>query len=176
MTKKDGIVLIVAAILMAVGGFRAEWGVLLGCPWWHHLTFHFVHANIFHLLCNLFALFMFCRSGRFRPTDWLLGLAFATAFSFIIPTRTPLVGFSGVLMYCLGLNLPMVWRYKKARISMYLFIIISLISLFFNQATAIFLHTLCVAAGIIVTKAKETMNEIRNQREREAKEEGAHRG
>jgi membrane associated rhomboid family serine protease len=166
MAKKDGITFIVATILMVAGGFRAEWGVLLGCPWWHHLTFHFVHGNVFHLLCNLFALFMFCRSGRFRPTDWLLGLAFATAFSFIIPTRMPLVGFSGVLMYCLGLALPSVWRYRKARISMYLFLIISAASLFFNQWAAFFLHALCIAAGILTTKTKETIHDIKDQEER----------
>ncbi len=166
MKTRDKIVFAVLAVAFCIGGFRLGWGVSLQSPWWTHLIFHFTHGNVFHLLCNLSALFMFCRSGRFRPTDWLLGLAFATAFSFIIPTRTPLVGFSGVLMYCLGLAMPSVWRYRKARISIYLFLIISAASLFFNQWAAFFLHALCIATGILTTKTKETIHDIKDQEER----------
>lgn len=154
--------------MMVAGNFRTEWGVTWHCPWWHHLTFHFVHGNIFHLLGNAFVLWLYCKSGRLRVKDWLTAFAFATILSLPIPTDTPLVGFSGVLMYLYGTLLPQSWSNKEVRLTTCLFLVLSIASLLFNQGTAVLFHALCVAAGVAFTKTKNLIYDIKEEERRTA--------
>ena len=166
MTKKDRIVFVAAATLMVAGNFRTELGVTCGCPWWHHITFHFVHGNIFHFAVNLLVLWVYCHNVSFRTKDWLMAFAVATASSFLIPTSTPLVGLSGILMYLYGLLLPRIWSNRKARLTTYAFIIVSIASLWFNQAAAVLFHAICTLLGVAYTKTKDLIYDIKDQEER----------
>jgi membrane associated rhomboid family serine protease len=151
---------------MVAGNFRTEWGVAWHCPWWHHLTFHFVHGNIFHLLGNILVLWLYCKSGRLRTKDWLTAFIVATAFSFVIPTNTPLVGFSGILMYLYGILIPPIWKDKRVRVATYIFIALSAVSLFFSQWPAVLFHALCIGAGVLAYHTQTLIHDYKDQEDR----------
>lgn len=166
MPTKDKIVFIASAAMMAAGNFRTECGVTFGCPWWHHLTFHFVHGNIFHFAINILVLWMYCQNVSPKVSQWLTAFTAATAASFIAPTQTPLVGFSGILMFMYGTLLPKIWSSKKVRLTTCAFIAISIASLWFNQAAAVLFHAITTMTGVAYTKTKDLIYDIKDQEER----------
>lgn len=148
MTQRDKIVFVTACCLMVAGGFRTEWGVTWRCPWWHHLTFHFVHGNIFHLAGNILVLWLYCKGSVAKPSEWIAAFASATALSFAIPASNPLVGFSGIIMFVYGLLLVRLWGNRRVRQSLLLLAALSAVSLPFHQWPAVLFHALCIVAGV----------------------------
>lgn len=166
MTVKDKIVFVLCTALMVAGNLRTEWGVTWHCPWWHHLAFHFAHGNIFHFAGNLLAVWLYCKSGKVGIPLWIEAFAIATLLSIPYPFQAPLLGFSGIVFVVLGVFLPKLWHNRSVRISMLILAVASVVSLFFHQLPAVLFHTLCLAAGIALTKAKELTHDIRKQNRR----------
>lgn len=154
------------AVAMVVGGFRTGWGVCSDSPWWTHLAFHFAHGNIFHLAGNLLAVWLYCKSGKVSVALWVEAFAIATLLSIPYPFQAPLLGFSGIVFVVLGVFLPRIWKSRSVRISMLILAVASIVSLLFHQLPAVLFHTLCLAAGIALTKAKDLTHDIRKEEER----------
>lgn len=75
---------------------------------WPHILYPFFHANIFHLLGNLLALWMM----KCKPY-LLISLAIAILCSFIPSFVTePTMGFSGVLFAMVGISWGLIGRFK----------------------------------------------------------------
>jgi membrane associated rhomboid family serine protease len=166
MTTKDKIAFVAMAVAMVVGGFRTGWGVCSDSPWWTHLAFHFAHGNIFHLAGNLLAVWLYCKSGKVSVALWVEAFAIATLLSIPYPFQAPLLGFSGIVFVVLGVFLPRIWKSRSVRISMLILAVASIVSLLFHQLPAVLFHTLCLAAGIALTKAKDLTHDIRKEEER----------
>lgn len=98
--------------------------LLFGCPEYLHqrdiwvaLTYHFFHANLFHLATNVLAIWMVFRRGvRYRKTPLLL--AYACAVVSWCLTSHPVVGISNIMFAYLGLKTPSFrdpwWRQSTA--------------------------------------------------------------
>lgn len=71
--------------------------VYKGCDILSHFTFHFNHANIWHLLANSSCVL------AVRKIRWVESYAIAVACSFLV--IEPTVGLSGILFSAIGLNL-----------------------------------------------------------------------
>ena len=166
MTLRDKIAFVAMAVAFVAGGFRTGWGVCLHSPWWTHLAFHFAHGNIFHFTGNLLAVWLYCKSGKVSIPLWIEAFAIATLLSIPYPFQQPLLGFSGIVFVVLGVFLPRLWHNRSVKISMLILAVASVVSLFFHQLPAILFHTLCLAAGIALTKAKDLTHDIKKQNRR----------
>lgn len=67
-----------------------------GCAWWGYLLYHFSHANVYHLILNLWALFAF----KPRWMTCAVGFIASTLAAFIpfAAMSVPTCGLSGFLM------------------------------------------------------------------------------
>lgn len=82
---------------------------------------HFFHANIFHWLCNAFALWMM------RPSPSSITVAFAYASMSMLFTLEPTIGFSAVLYAYIGINIV---KWKVSLIDWGIFIVTNAITAF----------------------------------------------
>lgn len=76
------------------------------------LTYMFVHANVFHLMANVIAVFLFLIAGRNEKTFFVmvLGGLFASMYAYLIYNSTIVVGASGFGFGVMGVY--MVFRYR----------------------------------------------------------------
>ena len=75
-------------------------GYYYGSPIWTHFTYMFAHANLLHLICNLYALYI-CISKRINLFHvYIIGVA----VSFIAMNNIPTVGASSCVYVMLGIN------------------------------------------------------------------------
>lgn len=107
--------------------------------WDNHLLFSFSHANIWHLLANIFCLWMIpCRLHLM--TSFLLAVLCSFLPCFI---SEPTMGFSGVLFSIVGISWGRVGRFKDMLLKNKWFLIIPI---FIPHVNA-FIHLYCLIAG-----------------------------
>ena len=120
-------------------------GLAIGSPLWVRFAYQFVHANIWHLIANVYCIILIA----FNMHQDLRSLAVCYLISCTVPVfdSTPIVGASGICFALMGWN---VWRVANKR--MYLawlgaFIIIG----FLVPRFAGFTHFWCALLGVIVS-------------------------
>ena len=111
---------------------------------YQNFIYMFAHANVFHLLCNIFALYVLLRKTKFGRQVMLLSIGYCIAVmsSFIIPISIPVVGFSSVIFALMGLLLRW-WKY------MALILLQIALTMFFPNI-AWLLHLVCFLLGLSI--------------------------
>ena len=136
-------------LLLAVTffGFNQKWGYMTGSAWWTHLSFHFCHANIFHLAANMLVVFILIFNRNDKLWMWPLSYVIASACSFLISTPKPTVGLSGLLFAYYGI----IFMKDDAQWRPFLQTIIYMaVSCLFVSRMAVGLHFICLFTGVIV--------------------------
>lgn len=163
MRRIDSAIMLIAMLAFAFFGFDCQrWGVIEGCAIINHMTFNFVHANIFHLVCNAYCMMIMIWSGvgKWR---WLLAVLIASLVSFIVPCHSLTVGFSGVLFVVVGMTL----AHGKLTWNRCLPVIISLaVSILLAKNIAAGIHIMSCIVGFMVGLFIEGYNELKNDYER----------
>lgn len=146
---------ILATIWIAIG---IPDGFALYPLWVRCVTYHFFHANLFHLLANSFCLYQMIRTGR---AGWRgLGIAFIIASLIPIIYHEQIIGFSNILYALTGLSF---LSFKKQ--TRWTFIIASALMLPFPQIAGVpHFIALClgIAIAFVVNKLKRISNDIRS--------------
>ncbi len=88
--------------------------LLHGSPLCKALTYHFFHANIFHLAANMLAVYvLFSPKCKVRPSAGKIALAYVIAtITFFAATR-PILGLSNILFALSGLSVRDFGRWIK---------------------------------------------------------------
>lgn len=137
-------------IILLILLFSAEpTAVYKGCDLLNHFTFHFYHANIFHLSANVLCLW------TVRKHHWVISYIIATIFSFLI--TSPTVGLSAILFATVGINYGIKADYKNAVISALVCTIYGLL-----PGISLLFHLLSLAGGFIYGYCYETVRLYRN--------------
>lgn len=106
MKRSNSVILLLTMIAFTFFGFDCQrWWLVTGCSLLNHLTFNFVHANVFHLACNAYCMLLMLWSDNIKWWWWLTALAIVLGVSFILPCNTITAGFSGVLFAVIGMTL-----------------------------------------------------------------------
>lgn len=124
-------------------------GIYKDCPFINRLTYHFFHANIIHLVLNIWCFLhcvFLCNIGIGR---WLTAFIIASAAPCL--DTTPAIGLSGICFAFLGmlsLHVP-----NKRQYHTYIILCLSIQLLLAPHAIAVALHTWCYLAAIITEYA-----------------------
>lgn len=142
---------ILAAIWIAVG-IPDSYAL---CPvWMRCITYHFFHANLFHLMANGFCLFQMIRTGR---AGWgRLAIAFAIASVIPLVYHRYMIGFSNILYALTGLSFM-----SFSRKTRWTFILASVIMLPFPQIAGI-PHFIALCLGIAISLLINKLDRIGN--------------
>lgn len=87
---------VAVALICIVCMFLPDTPTCRTAPMWTHLTYHFTHANIFHLLANLYVLW------TMRRVRWVPAYLISTLIS-LIPA-TEVAGLSGLIFASYGVS------------------------------------------------------------------------
>jgi len=158
MKRVDSVIFLVLMLTFAFFGFDCQrWGVVDGCPTLNHLTFNFVHANIFHLACNAYCMLLMMWSGV-GMWRWLLAVIITTLISFIVSFYSITAGFSGVLFAVIGMSLAhgkLTWRRCLP-------VIVSLvISILLAKNLAAGIHIMSCIVGFVTGLLIECIEELK---------------
>lgn len=117
--------------------------------WWTHLIYPFFHANIFHLLANIYALWFIRPTWAILLTAW----AIAVASSWITPV--PVVGFSSMIYAIWGMNM-----LNASQKSWIIFLAINFITIFL-PGMGWMVHFSAFTIGLLYSYFKRLSNEYR---------------
>lgn len=85
----------VMAVLMAVGVRPENGGVYEGCPWWHCLTWMWIHGGWLHMAINAWALLQLVFGWEVRWRSVVEAVGVAVAWSWMYRDGLALCGGSG---------------------------------------------------------------------------------
>ena len=146
--------------------------VTLGCPdyladpavspWLRAVSYHWFHANIFHLAANCLSIWFVFKVTPYRSEKTNVRNFFT---AFIIATLTwftatrPVVGVSNILFATLGLRTPSFrhpwWRHPGTLI----FFAITLLTLLVPQFSAV-THIISFICGVAIAAVKRKLNSL----------------
>lgn len=142
---------VLAAIYIAIG---IPYGFVLWSAETRCLTYHFFHANLFHLLANLFCLWQIIRTGR---ASWRrLGIAFLVASIVPLIYDQHIVGFSNILYALTGLSF-----FSFSKQTKWTILIVSAAMIPFPHIAGV-PHFISLAFGIALAFAKNKIDQIRS--------------
>ena len=149
MVQVRSLIICITAILFAVFGVPL-WLTGSGVPGIvRAVAYPFFHANVFHLLANLLAVWtVFRPECRTIKRDLALGFLISTAVYFLA-TR-PVVGLSNIMFAVIGLRTPAItdpWWRRPATIT---FLAVTLLMLLVPQFSAV-THIAAFAAGSLLS-------------------------
>ncbi len=150
LAVKIGITLLLATCyLLPVP--RQEFGASFGSPWHTHFIAQMFHTNAFHLLANLYALWLMRTSPRELLAAYVLSIpaTFATA--------TPAVGFSSVLYALMGMK---IGHARMSRIEWVMFVLANVATVFI-PAIAFGVHLAAFIMGLVYDYIKRLTDEYR---------------
>lgn len=146
---------VLAAIWIAVG---IPYSYALYPLWLRCLTYHFFHANLFHLLANGFCLYQMIRTGR---AGWgILAIAFIIASLIPLVYHGQIIGFSNILYAITGLSF-----FTFTKQTRWTFIIVSALMLPFPQIAGVpHFIALClgIAMAFLINKLERIGNDIKS--------------
>lgn len=132
------------ALVVCLSFFPAEGlGLYDGCSLCSRLAYPFLHANIFHALCNLFVLHQCLRTPHISWWSLLAGYLIAVSYPF--PSDIPILGLSGIVYACFGFIAPYAGNKRRFHLIVGLMLLLSLIIP--NMAFGI--HAYCYAMGLV---------------------------
>ena len=145
-------------LLFAFFGFDCHrWGLVSGCRILNHLTYSFVHANIWHLACNAYCMLAIMWTTGYR-WKWLTALVIAVAVSFLAPCHTLTAGFSGVLFALVGITL----AHGRLTLRRCLPVAISLaVSVILARNIAAGIHIMTFIIGFVTESLVEAYKELK---------------
>lgn len=110
------LVLAVPAIVIFCMGREFRYTLLFGygTAWYTFLLYHFSHANLFHLIANLWALFEFKPRWKTIAVGYISSTISAILLG-LIPMSIMTCGMSGLIMACIARKYAS-WRWKLWRI------------------------------------------------------------
>lgn len=155
---------IIIAVLSIVFIFLERPEYLYGKSFLTSVTYHFFHANIFHLAANCLSVwYLFkktiTRNAKTMIAEILIAYIIAT-FSYMVAFR-PIIGVSNMLFAIIGMRTPAWssswWRAKETK----LFFGITLFMLLFPQVSAI-THITAFIIGVIVSMTKRKIKSLEN--------------
>lgn len=121
---------------------------------WQHLVYPFFHANIFHLLANLYALsFLNINLLRIMTAFFL-----SVSTSFLAVCQLPTMGFSAVIFVLLGMQTN-IFR-SKFSFDKCFFLAYMIIGLVLPNINGL-LHLLCFMEGAVIQFAVKTYADLR---------------
>lgn len=134
------------AALLLLGVFLSDIHLLggQGQPWWNSLVYQLCHDNIFHLLANVYCLFLILRGGfhiGVRRCAFAYGISIAASLV-CLPTQ----GFSGILYALFGM---VSWQSSRIRLFHAWMLPLILVGFLFPNMSAM-LHLLCYIAGVAI--------------------------
>lgn len=128
-------------------------------PYWTRaFTYHFLHANIFHLAVNCLSLwFIYQKTTKENVRNFLTAFAIATLM--YCTAFKPVIGISNVLFASIGLRTPAFnhpwWRKTEVLV----FFAVTFLMLLVPQFSA-FTHITSLACGILVAEGKRGVKEM----------------
>lgn len=133
---------IVCAVMLMLGIDAMLVGIYDGCRWYQHLTYQFFHANIFHLVINLYVMWLCITRFKLSQRQMLMCFIISALPPATLPI--PTIGASGIVYAMLGIINTMV--VKKLRFAMWIAAYIATSALF-NCNWSI--HLCCYALGFM---------------------------
>lgn len=150
LAVKIGVTLLLAACyLLPVP--RQEFGASFGSPWHAHFLAQMFHANVFHLLANLYALWLI----RTSPRELLVAYLLSVPATFV--AAAPTVGFSSVLYALMGMK---VCRVRMSPVEWAIFILANTATVFI-PAISFGVHLAAFVLGFVYDYLKRTAYEYR---------------
>ena len=139
-------------------------GFSASSPWWTHFVYMFFHANWLHLIMNIWAFYFVCKNLSIGTL--LSGYLCSVAFSFLIQSQTPTVGFSSVIFYLLGIIYARVRNWKN-----WLIMIVIFMLGFCRASINGTLHLLCFLYPIMYFEIEKFKNDRKRITERKQTKE-----
>lgn len=170
MKEIDSKILVLLMLSFCIFNFNGDFAVTYQCEWWKHITFNFVHGNMFHLAVNVLCIYSIMTKCNIKLWQWCLALLLSFSLSFFCTLGKPLVGFSGVLFAVCGFTYAKVdWELIELKRKLYIaisFIIPFVVGFFFGQGSALLLHILCFAFGYGVQLLADYISSVSNDERR----------
>lgn len=99
-----------ALTVLCLIGYSFHIGFYHGCPWWRHIAYCFSHANVWHLIINLYVLWSIRNKVSFIPA---FVIAFVASYLPMYVDK-PTMGLSGFLFAAFGIMWGKTGRWKEA--------------------------------------------------------------
>lgn len=132
--------------------------------WLRALTYHFYHANIFHLLANCLSIWFVFRVTKTRSTLQITKefcIAFVIASIVFTLTHKPVIGISNILFAIAGMRTPAFshpwWKAPNTIV----FFIVTLLMLLLPRFAA-FTHIVSFAIGVFIAVCKRELKAVNN--------------
>lgn len=90
-------------------------------PWWTFLTFHLVHANLWHYLANVMALLMFRPRWATITAGFVCSTLSVALLALLLPHAQPVGGLSALIFACFAR------QYASWKKSVWLIVVINLV-------------------------------------------------
>lgn len=143
---KTAALLLSLIILMFFNISPCDVGLFEGCDFHNRMTYHFFHANILHLVLNLWC-FLSCVFLTDMPPSKIL-IAYIIAVTVPTTTSTPTIGLSGVCFAMLGFIMWQARNKVSYNISVLSCLILPIILL--PRSVNNFLHAYCYIISVII--------------------------
>lgn len=121
------------------------------------MTFHFIHANIFHLIGNLIAL------AVVGKTWWRIVLGYVITSVLFLCTDSDVVGFSAIIYFVWATYMWNVFKAPKGMIiKNFTVIIFVMVASYFTPQLSFFMHFAPFALGLFVSALISIYRRINN--------------
>lgn len=127
------------------------------------VSYHWFHANIWHLLANCLSIWLLIRATRFRTQKKVLSqfaIAFLVASLMYFTATKPVVGFSNILFAIVGLRTPSFhhpWWRKPETVTFFAVTFLLLLVPQFSSLT----HITSLLCGIGIAAISRTIHSLR---------------
>ena len=119
--------------------------------WWQHLTFHHIHASVFHLLCNLWAFLWIVFYLNPSAARLVLAFVLASTFPSELVGDLPIMGLSGIIYCLLGLSIQPTLRGIIRYNGIILLVILGGLLV---PSVSVSIHLYCYLMGLVVAVTK----------------------
>lgn len=128
------------------------------------LTYHFFHANIFHLLANCLSIWLLFRGGRSRLACLKeLAAAYCIASLTYFAALRPVAGVSNMIFAVAGLRTSALGKTWFKRPETRVFLFVSAVMMFFPQLSAI-THLLSFFSGAVLAAVMRAIKSVEHDR------------
>lgn len=77
------------------------------------LSYQFIHLSLFHLLTNIYFIYLYWRTFDFRPTIFIMSYVISALCGFYLQSSTPTVGSSGIAFSIVGFYLANTFSFDR---------------------------------------------------------------